>query len=377
MKRLKLISKRKIDLLIVDEVGSDALKYCLPDHMSYSILPVRNVIPLLLSIKFLNKFFIKIINNENIRYSALYSIVEVLSPDVIISLIDNSERNGKLQEFFPNKLVISIQNGLRSGKYPFPNNVPVLYGFGDYENDLLISINARFREYNPVGSLRFGIFMDEYAKSCEERKYDICYVSQFSWRVNIGKIDMTPVMEFEKKIYSKIVCICQKKGYSLSVAMRNPTNLVVEGNDVYLQELQYFHNMDKQNYAVYVGNRVEKYTSYCLALASSIVLGVSSTLLYEMFGYGKKVLFLGSGSMKLQDRAKIKMNFSKLPEDVCIRSMDTDHIEYKISNLIQKEQNEYLSSISDAQINYMNYGKEFAHHIIKERIRSFVNEQST
>jgi len=54
--------------------------------------------------------------------------------------------------------------------------------------------------------------------------------------------------------------------------------------------------------------------------------------------------------------------------------MDKDHIENKILNLIQKEQNEYLSSISDGQTYYMNYGKEFAHKIIKKRISNFINQ---
>ena len=52
-----------------------------------------------------------------------------------------------------------------------------------------------------------------------------------------------------------------------------------------------------------------------------------------------------------------------------------NHIDNKIFNLINKDQNEYLSDISDSQSYYMNYGKEFAHHIIKERIRSFVYDE--
>ena len=367
MKKLKLISKRKIDLLIIDEESSNAIKHCVPDNMSYSILPVRNVIPFLISIKFFIKLFVKITNGENIRFSVLRSFIEVLSPSVIISFIDNAERDGKLQDIFPDKLVISVQNGLRTVSNGFPNKVPVLYGFGDYENDLLISTNARIKEYIPLGSLKFSIFMDKYSKSCEERKYDICYVSSFNCRAYTGLIDITPAGKVQEELYPKIVSICQERGYSLSVAMKSQTN----ESDMYLQELQYFQNMDKQNYATYV-YRKENFTSYCVALSSEVILGISSTLIYEMYGYGKKVLFLGAGSIEMQHSMNSVMNFSKLAEDVCIRTMEKDHIENKLLNLKKKDNDDYLTAISESQSYYMNYGKEFAHHVIKERIRSFV-----
>jgi surface carbohydrate biosynthesis protein len=368
MKRLRLVSNRKIDLLIIDEEGSDAVQHCVPDNVSYSILPVRNAIPFLFSIKFFIKFFVKIINNKNMRFSALLSFIEVLSPSVIISFIDNAERNGKLQDIFPDKLVISVQNGLRTVSNGFPNKVPVLYGFGNYEHDLLISVNARIKEYIPAGSLKFSIFMDKYAKSCKERKYDICYVSSFNFRAYTGLIETTPAGKVQEELYPKIVSICQKRGYSLSVAMKSQT----KESDMYLQELQYFQNMDKHNYATYIGNSNEKFTSYCVALSSEIILGISSTLIYEMYGYGKKVLFLGAGSLEMQNSMKSVMNFSRLAEDVCIRSMNKDNIEKQLLSLKKKDNDNYLSAISESQSYYMNYGKEFTHHVIKERIRSFV-----
>ena len=91
-----------------------------------------------------------------------------------------------------------------------------------------------------------------------------------------------------------------------------------------------------------------------------------------MYGYGKKVLFLGAGSIEMQHSMNSVMNFSKWAEDVCIRTMEKDHIKNKLLNLKKKDNDDYLTAISESQSYYMNYGKEFAHHVIKERIRSFV-----
>ena len=52
--------------------------------------------------------------------------------------------------------------------------------------------------------------------------------------------------------------------------------------------------------------------------------------------------------------------------------MEKDHIKNKLLNLKKKDNDDYLTAISESQSYYMNYGKEFAHHVIKERIRSFV-----
>ena len=79
MKKLKLISKRKIDLLIIDEESSNAIKHCVPDNMSYSILPVRNVIPFLISIKFFIKLFVKITNGV---FTVILDVITANSPNL-------------------------------------------------------------------------------------------------------------------------------------------------------------------------------------------------------------------------------------------------------------------------------------------------------
>jgi len=365
---LHIIKKRKKDILIIDAEGSNVIKYCIPASLTYSVIPVRGVVPVLLSWKFFFNVFVRIIKKERIGLSILCSIIEELETKVIISFIDNAARMGSLQDAFPSKLVISVQNGNRTIVDRFPSSVPLLYGFGYYEKHLLSHLKSKIKEYVPVGSLRFGVFMDKgYSKDL--KKYDVCYISQFSNRVVLNMPDH-PIMVAEKKSFHSVVKICQSEGYSLAVAMRCSSNCAHKPF-----ELGYFHSIDKNKYAHYIDNNPfdnGKYSSYSLAYTSTLILSVMSTLAYEMFGAGKKVLFLGSGSRRLQAEG-VAMKYSQLPDDVCIEFMDEDHIRDKMSNLISKDQNEYLSTISASQSYYMNYTNEFVHQIIKDRIRSFVD----
>ena len=130
--------------------------------------------------------------------------------------------------------------------------------------------------------------------------------------------------------------------------------------------------MDRESYAEYI-HHYDKFSSYSLASSSTVVVSIASTLAYEFFGSGKKVLFLGSGSLELEKKEGTKKNFSKLPKNVSLKCLNEECIKDKLLKLICEPQDEYLLNTKDARMYYMNYGKEYAHNVIKNRIAKFIN----
>jgi hypothetical protein len=59
MKRFRVIDKSQQDVIILDEEGSDFIKYCIPSLNSYVFIPIRNKMPIVLNIKFLPNIFFK------------------------------------------------------------------------------------------------------------------------------------------------------------------------------------------------------------------------------------------------------------------------------------------------------------------------------
>ena len=360
IKNFRVINKSIKSVLIVDEVGSECIKYCIPDFTSYVVIPTRNIIPVVLSINFFARLVVRIIRKDGIRLSVLYSIIDVLEPKVIISFIDNAPKMGKIQSTFPDKLVISVQNGLRTKLHKFPASVPCLYGFGYYEKLLLSDIGSSIKEYKAVGSLRFGIFFEK-QNAMVINKYDVCYISQFSYHSDAFSVHL------ERKYFDRLINICLENKYSLSVALR-----FSENNTGYSLELEHFHKLDLNNYAVYVHNNAREFSSYALGLSSSVIASFSSTLAYELFGAGKKVLFLGSGSQELIKHHGTEDIFSRMPDEVRLDNLSEKCIKNKLSELMVMSETKYLSAIRDAQMYYMNSKKGHPHKIIKKRISDFI-----
>lgn len=360
MRRFSVIDKRTRDVLIVDEEGSDSIEHCIPSLNSYVVIPTRTKIPILISIKFYYRYILRVINKQGFRLSILYSIIDIVDPKVIISFIDNASKMGKIQIHFPNKLIISVQNGLRTQRNPFPEKVPNLYGFGYYERDLLSDINSSVISYDAIGSLRYGIFIDKH-KFDEANKYDVCYISQFSPH------NEAFVVHLEKKYFDRLVKACMKNKYNLTVALRTPKDSSLNS-----RELEHFSNLDKNNYANYFDNNSKLNSSYELCFSSNMIVSFSSTLAYEFFGAGKKVLFLGSGSKELIRYHGEKI-FSRMPKEVCVDNLSLECIEKKISKLMMMPKDEYLTTIKSAQEYYMNFNSDYPHNIIKNRINNFIN----
>ena len=182
MRSFVQIKRENASVLIIDKVGSEFLEYCIPESVSFSILPIRGVIPWLLNFSFIFKFFIYLFRLYDVKKALIFSIIEVLDPKVLITFIDNSPLLGEIYGQFPKKLAISVQNGFRSGfKYKegsfSQQPMPTFYGFGAYEKNLLECKGIDTAEFIPAGSLRYGIFKKYFFINAET--IDICYISDY------------------------------------------------------------------------------------------------------------------------------------------------------------------------------------------------------
>jgi surface carbohydrate biosynthesis protein len=364
----KRLSSKQNDVLIVDAEGADMIRHCIPDSLTASVLPVRKVIPWIMNLKFLLRVFIRVFRRENLGRSILYAIVDVINPKVLISNIDNGVSLGEWALDFPDKLVISVQNGFRSkaphSGWKVGSKQPIFYGFGDCERDTMLGLGISSKEYIPVGSLRCGLYSEIHREV--KRRYDFCFVSQFVARLNDVKGLMLQ-QEAHGKCFTMLVNFCRRHGYSLVVALRGST----KASHSELEE-GYFQSLDKSHYALLKRDYRDEWSSYDLASSSEVVVGSTSTLVYEMFGLGKKTLFFGGCSKLLLEEWGSNGNFEKLPDCVRIDSLAKDPLENKFSVLLKMDQEDYLERAKSAQSHYMRFLEQYPHEIIKNRISEYV-----
>ena len=63
----KIINSAEVDILIIDEFGSENVSYCIPENFTFTILPTRNIIPCILKISFLFGIFKRLSFNQGIK----------------------------------------------------------------------------------------------------------------------------------------------------------------------------------------------------------------------------------------------------------------------------------------------------------------------
>ena len=108
-------------------------------------------------------FLFKRIFQFQLTYRTLITaIVDAIDPRVIIYFIDTDIVMGQLDLTFPEKLVISVQNGSRMHMGGTNNNyflLPHYFAFGEYEKDLIKKLNVKYKTFHSVGYLKLGIFL--------------------------------------------------------------------------------------------------------------------------------------------------------------------------------------------------------------------------
>lgn len=372
----KKVNGQETDVMIVDAAGSEYLKHCIPATASVTILPLRGVVPWVMKSKFFLSVCSSLLQKQTLGKSIVFAIVDVVKPKVLITFVDNAPLMGTLQEMFPEKLVISVQNGLRSeisllGGWDIKCKVPVLYGFGDYEKHLLKQKAVKVLKYIPAGSLKFGLFLHKNPKP--EESYDICFISQFNelsdCRRPTDKKALDMLQEYQEQMFTNLLQICKDNGYRLSVALRYEQN-----RKNYYNERNYFKNLDFDNIATLIDNRKGDFGSYKAVSSAKVNIASFTTLAMEIFGNGGKVLWYLPSDLLVE--WGFGMNFEKMPKEVLLDSLGVQSTKKKYTALLNMDQNKYLEITESARSYYMKCQKPYPHQVIKKRIADFIDKKS-
>ena len=306
MQKLYKINIKNADILIIDEVGSEWIRHCIPSCYSVGVLKIRGVVPYFRKMSFC-LLLLKRVVKLGIKYKALISaIIDETKPRVIITFIDNSRLLGDLNEIFPNKLVVSVQSGFRTdsdydcvGQWDSDYKFPHYFGFGDYAHELMISKDVQIKKYYLAGSLKMGLFLSKYRKKADRltEEINICFVSQQKYRPNSQLSHSSIIYQYEKMakdIYLNLTLWSEKNKSKVTVAMVHSKD--TEGYD---HELTYYQDVIDSKNITFQENTKNDLTSYQVGVDSRIVVTIISTLGFELFGCGVKVLFCGIANSNL------------------------------------------------------------------------------
>ena len=371
MRTFTVISKKKYDVVVIDSIGLEWLNYCIPEGLSICPVDIDKRLPIVKSLSFLYSLLKKVANNGVTSTSLLAAIIEELNPKVVITFIDDNKFMGPLQTLFPEKLIISIQNGLRLndpnyrplGKYlSFPN----YFGFGEHELSMMKVKNASVAEYYSVGSLRMGIFLTHFYKPKRKPSHEICLISGYGRSVFNSSTELNVEYALSYNNICKFLSKFSKdNGIKITVAMRYPVN-----HEEFLDEQKYYEDNIGQESIVCFANDRKTLSAYQTGMDSVVVVSLLSTLMFELLGMGKKILCCGIANNNLAKILDTRAQCEKIPKIFLLEKWDYDEFESKLLNVLEMQDERYQSLIKDSKRYYMACSKPPPHEIIYNTLLS-------
>lgn len=232
------------------------------------------------------------------RIVVLYwaAVIDLMSPKLVITFCDNNWKFQALSRLCSKSKFMAIQNGVRSSwnfvvdapkeqlRFNKKISMPLLLTHGKVDAEMYERYGATIDQLTSVGSLRSSWFYESVLpKRLLEpfENYSLLLISQ--WEISHMSGDQYP--ELRKSI--ELTCDFLNawlftRGHSIAIALRtyDPAEL-----DFYKKSMPdiKIHFIEK-NY--------KNMNSYFFAYLSDLVITLDSTLGREVYGWGKKVLFV-------------------------------------------------------------------------------------
>jgi surface carbohydrate biosynthesis protein len=355
MYQIQLLRPKKVDAVIIDQSGSEWIKYCIPKEFSCIVVKIRSSVPIVKTPLFLYYCFLSLYKYK-LSHSILIALVKILSPRVVITFIDNTHIMGVLQEVFPKVEVISVQNGMRPNKF-FNDQVkyPTVFSFGRADKDSYTNLSSGCKQCFSVGSLKAGIFFNQKKELHLELNNAVCFISQYRFPSKNDSNLSKKLYQTNSKVFSALSKCCNANSLNMIVSSVN-----FEEN-MYIKEVKYFNDLYS---GVNIYPNKNNLNSYSIAYSSNILVGMYSTLLFEMMALGKKVLFCVTSDDCLLKESGYSSVFETIPPELCVYNLDVDSLFNKIYALDCMGDLEYQKLISESKVEFMNIQDAKPHELI-------------
>lgn len=375
-------SPAKVDVLVFDEYSEKNLQKTILKDLNYSILPRRRKF-FYISFKIIIYFFLNLdlqilkklrLGNNLLGFlkqcfyiSYLKAWIKCVMPKVVITFIDNDWYFQYLDKNNKNIKFITIQNGIRlksNLKDPYgENSIPMskiyhsnFFCFGLSQKFFYKKFQHEVKNIFPVGSLKLSQYLEQ-KQIIKRRKFNyLLLISQ--WDINIMKNNIYPEIKSAMNLLNKYLSLFLKHhNFKLKIAWR--TNNYMER----LYFKSYFNNITN------LLDKKTEFSSYYLLNDAKLILTIHSTLGWEAYSLGKKVIFT---NFTKSDQYYIPINKSCYMEFVSYNIFKK-----KILSLINETDFSFKRRTYNSRIWLMKtskISKKLTHNLIKNYISNLINK---
>jgi surface carbohydrate biosynthesis protein len=229
----------------------------------------------------------------------LLASLDQIGAKVVLTFIDNSGLFQTLSRLDKKRVYFAIQNGTRTlacvrdylPKPPHPYahiSMTNLFCFGDRDVQLYRKHCHTIDSCIPVGSLVGGYYKSVISTGKKERKYDLCYVSQWHCHFyeEIVGDDYSAIMS--RRVGAAISGL--NSLLSLLLTDTDLTMLICPRNDDDDAEREFYKSLFGERAIIFKSDRND-FSTYRAAEQCELTVALNSTILSEIFACGQKVLW--------------------------------------------------------------------------------------
>jgi surface carbohydrate biosynthesis protein len=287
-----------------------------------------------------------------------------INPKVMITITDNSGEFHWLCKNYKEIELIAIQNGCRTNsqldkaqKYYLKH----FFCFGDYEKEFYSKFQHVVKHFYSVGSI-LNSYYHFNKKDSNEIKYDICAVSNMRGKESFLSKDLEDFWQTAEQMHLYLAEYVEEFGLRLAILSRSRIGEDLPDGE-YLGEKEYFKKIYNTNFD-FIQRDNHKLKSYQIVDESDLVIGVSSTVVREAFGCGKKVLYCDFTETK---------KYHDYKDIIMFTDRNYDLFKNKLNNIRHIPNDEYRSRTKDYASYLMNNEPNLPSHIqIRNKIKEYL-----
>lgn len=378
MRKLTLRRPFKCDILVFDTIGRNWIHHCLPKQSNVAYLDLRNQIPVLLSISFFyhlvrNLFRQKITLPGYLSLLWLNCLFDVIRPKIILTCADNNALVSRYAANNPAIKVIFLQNALRDtvGSISREINLPIYFAMGAIEAKIFHSLRLSCQHYHAVGSVKLGLALSNTKKN-KRKHFDLCFISHYRPELfSKNSSELFNKIEISQRLLFRSL-IKYSSENNLSVVVISKTR----ETNIQNKEYDYFSSIAKSNSFAF--SRADKgkyeFDSYFYGLNSGLIVHPASTLGFELFSVGKKVLFGASATDYLINDWGIDHYFDALPDLVKLQNNTSEIFTEKCERIRTMPDSKYHKITQSHAKNIVSMPNgEYPHDFIRRMISNYLS----
>lgn len=362
--RIVKFNSSKFRYVIFDNHSLGTIDKILPKKEFYTIATRIEDIKEIFINKFIVFFLIKNFFKNSLKINYIASLIYLIKPEKVITIIDNSFDFHLIYKIFKNESIsfYAIQNAYRNEIYlkeilSKSNYSGNYFCFGNYE---LSSINKNFSQKSkcnvrPIGSLRIELAKEYIDKKYEKKLdevYDVCLISEASSNIfssgALNELQYEDCQKNNSQLLQYCIRFCKKHNKRLLFLGRNSINNL-DQNAKEEELLYYKFKNENLKFDINFFDK-SKYDHIKHLIQSRLILGTASTLLTESFGLKKKILVCHWNNEKIE----FDFNSSYFPGNGILKLSSTKYMDFekRVQEILDLNYDDYLSKVENPNTIY-------------------------